>query len=143
MSERKKLIEELIANFHAIRNKLHAKTMHTGSKGYLPHSQLYVLSIIEKTPEIGIKELAKEVHVTSSAATQLVDSLVVGGYVVRKPDKKDRRALHLGLSKKGLQQVVFLRKQRFAKVKKLFDVLSEEELRTYLSLHRKILSRYE
>lgn len=130
-----------MANFHSMRNKMHAKIMQSGHKGRITHSQLFVLSIIEQHNNIGLKKISKMLSISSSAATQLVDGLVDNGYVVRKANSKDRRALQLELSTKGSKHITGLKNKRMKIVSALFDVLNDKELETYLKLHKKILSK--
>ncbi len=141
MENRKKLIEEIMANFHAMKNKMHVQGIQPGSKASITHSQLFVLAIIEKNCDIGIKEISQKLNISSSAATQLVDGLVDNGYVVRKADSNDRRALQLELSTKGSKQITELKDRRMKMMITLFDALNDNELETYLNLHKKILSK--
>ncbi len=140
MTNRKKLIEEIMANFHAMRNKMQTH-MQLGREDYITHSQFFVLVIIEQHHNIGIKEISKKLNISSSAATQLVDELVENGYVVRKADLKDRRALQLELSPKGQKHITDLKNKHIKTLASLFDALSDEELKIYLKLHKKILSK--
>ncbi len=141
MANRKKLIEEIMAGFYAMKNKMHAKIMQPGRKDCITHSQLFVLAIIEEHRNIGIKEISNMLGISSSAATQLVDGLAENGYAVRKADSKDRRALQLELSIKGRRHITGLKNKRMKMVAMLFDALNDEELETYLKLHKKILSK--
>lgn len=141
MENRKKLIEEIMTNFHAMKNKMHVQGAQTGSKDGITHSQLFVLAIIERNQNIGIKEISEKLNISPSATTQLVDGLVENGYVVRKADSEDRRALQLELSPKGTKQIAELKDKRMKMMSALFDVLSDKELEIYLKLHKKILSK--
>lgn len=141
MSNRKKLIEEITANSHALRGKMHVKNILHNDKDGITHSQLFVLAIIHQNQNIGIKEIAKMLNISSSATTQLVDGLARKGYVVRKANSKDRRALHLELSTKGQEHVVDFKKRRLKKMTILFSALNEKDLDTYLTLQKKILSK--
>lgn len=140
MANRKKMIEEIMACFHAMRNKMHAKIMQSGHKDFITHSQLFVLAIVEEHRNIGIKEISKMLCISSSAATQLVDGLAESGYVTRKADSRDRRASQIELSTKGKKHIAGLKNKRVKMVAALFDALSDKELETYLKLHKKILS---
>ncbi len=140
MSSRKQLIEEIGASFHALRNKMQAKVIQPGLKDCITHSQLFVLSIVEQNHDIGIKEISKKLGISSSATTQLVDGLVENNFVVRKTDAKDRRALQLELSPKGKKHISQMKKNYMKTMTFLFDTLSDRELETYLSLHKKILT---
>lgn len=141
MANRKKVIEEIMASFHAMRNKMHVTMAQSEPKDAITHSQLFVLAIIEKCHDIGIKEISKKLSISSSAATQLVDGLVENGYVVRKADAADRRALQLELSVKGRSHIAELKNKRLETIATLFDALNDRELKTYLNLHKKILSK--
>lgn len=141
MPNRKKLIEEFMASFHAMKNKMHTQGIQPESKDHITHSQLFVLAIIERNRDIGIKEISEKLNISSSATTQLVDGLVENGYVVRKADLKDRRALQLELSAKGNKQIAELKNKRIKMMETLFDALNDKELETYLKLHKKILSK--
>ena len=138
MATRKKLVEEIIASFHAIKNKMHPRIMQLGGKGSITHSQLFVLAIIEQHHDIGVKEISKKLNISSSATTQLIDALVNNGYVIRKTDSKDRRALLLGLSTKGQKHIANLKNKRIKMISDLFDVLTDKELEIYLMLHKKM-----
>ena len=50
--------------------------------------------------EIMLKDIAKSVKVTPGAASQMVDFLVKKGYVDRKQNEHDRRAVIITLSEK-------------------------------------------
>ncbi len=141
MANRKELIEEIMASFYAMKNKMHAKVMRPGRKNYITHSQLFVLAIIERHHNIGIKEISKTLNISSSAATQLVDGLVENDYVVRKADSKDRRALQLKLSAKGQKHIHLLKNKHMKAIAALFNVLNDKELQMYLTLHKKMLSK--
>jgi DNA-binding MarR family transcriptional regulator len=139
MEDRKKLIEEIMASFYAMKNKVYSNKSQSRSGAHITHSQLFVLGIIEKNNDIGIKEIAKKLNISSSAATQLVDGLVESGYVTRKHNPKDRRALHLELSTKGWKYVSDFKNRCIKSMMALFGALSDKELKTYIALHKKIL----
>lgn len=130
-----------MASFHAMRNKMHANVIQHRRKDSITHSQLFVSAIIERHRNIGIKEISKRLNISPSAATQLVDGLVENGYVVRKVDSKDRRALQLELSANGRKHITELKNKRMKIMAAIFDTLNDEELKTYLRLHKKILSK--
>ncbi len=140
MTPRKQLIDEIMANFQAMKNKMHAQVGAHSSKLGITHSQLFVLAIIEKNQNIGIKEISRKLNITSSASTQLVDGLVAKGYVIRKSSSKDRRALHLSLSPQGRSHIADMKKKRMKMMMKFFDPLNDEELATYLALYKKIVT---
>ena len=54
MSDRKKLIEGIITNFQAMKNKMHARMMQREGEAKITHTQLFVLAIIEKNENLRI-----------------------------------------------------------------------------------------
>ncbi len=140
MANRKKLIEEIMASINAMKNKMQFKIMQEGSKDRITHSQWFVLCFIDQYKNLGIKEISKMLCITSSAATQLVDGLVESGYVERKTNSDDRRSLQLALSSKGKKNIVMMKKQHIKTMEAVFSALSDKELETYNTLHKKILN---
>ena len=65
----------------------------------VPHTTLYSVIDLAGTP-IGV--LAQRVGVSKQAMSQLVDDLVVKGYVERREDPQDRRSRIVTLTDKGL-----------------------------------------
>src|SRR5262245_52124780 len=100
MTKRQKLIEEILHSFHAIRNITKAKAVGLGHQKFIAHSRWFVLMMIEHFKKRSIKDIANEMEISSSAATQLVDILVQAGFVIRGEDAKDRRLVELRLSAK-------------------------------------------
>src|SRR3989338_5172757 len=139
MSKRKILLEEITTAFHAIKNKMHAKMMHK-NKGNITHSQEFALFTISQSKDTGIKEISKMLCTSSSAATQLVNELVKQGYVIRRTNSKDKRALHLEVSKKGHAQILKTKLQHSKIISSLFSSLTNRELKNFIALNKKILN---
>ncbi len=106
MEDRKKAIQEIINNFQIVKNRMHAKLM--SEPNAITNSQWFVLDIIDRHADFGIKDVSLMLGISSSAATQLVNSLVDNGYVARSQDLKDRRGLNLALSKKGKKMCLII-----------------------------------
>ena len=96
MQKRKKAIEQIVNNFQILKNKMYLKVV-INQKKEITNSQWFVLCIIEKHPNFGIKEISKILSISSSAGTQLVNGVVKNGYVLRATNLKDRRELNLKL----------------------------------------------
>jgi DNA-binding MarR family transcriptional regulator len=141
MTYRKNQIENLIQMFHVIRRKTLTGTVMLSPQNQIPNSQWIILHAVFHNEGIGIKELSNILGISSSAATQLVDSLVKQGHLVRQVSPDDRRALKIWLSVKTKKAINKSKIEAFAKVDSLFDVLSDEELQTYCDLSKKIIDR--
>jgi DNA-binding MarR family transcriptional regulator len=68
--------------------------------GDVPRNGIYVLGGIARTGS-PLAEIIKELGVSKQAAGQLVDTLVVRGYLDRSPDPEDRRRMIVTLTERG------------------------------------------
>lgn len=69
----------------------------------LSMSQLGALFQIRRRGSSGVTDLGDDLGVTSSAASQLLERLVLQGLILRSEDPSDRRVKQLVLTEKGLQ----------------------------------------
>ena len=138
MPDRKDQIGELLANLNALRRMVMRYRDSYLKQRNLTYSQAWVLRVVKKHDGIGLKEIADLLGITSSAATQLADTLVKRGYLSRKRSPEDRRALKVRLSDQGKKQVDVLQMEN---LEKLFDVFDDEELLKYCELNKKIINR--
>lgn len=149
MKTRKQYIEGITEDMQIIRRKLvaqwSAKPYKLGDDKNLrikiTSSQWSALAIVMRHEKINITELAEMLGVTASAATQLVDQLVVKGYLVREDKVSDRRTLSLSLSNLCKKKISEMRAKHTDQFKYMFDVLSDKELEQYDSLNKKIIER--
>ena len=138
MLDRKEQIGELLANLNAVRRMVMRYRDSYLQQRNLTYSQLWVLHVVKEHDGIGVKEIADLLGITSSAVTQLVDTLVKRGYLSRERSPEDRRALKVRLSDQGKKQVDVLQMKN---LEKLFDVFDDEELLKYCELNKKIINR--
>ncbi|WP_165490008.1 MarR family winged helix-turn-helix transcriptional regulator [Propioniciclava sinopodophylli] len=65
-----------------------------------PH-QARALRLVARLEPVRMADLAEHLHVAARSATDVVDSLVAGGWVARSPDPADGRARLLSLTASG------------------------------------------
>jgi DNA-binding MarR family transcriptional regulator len=140
--DRSALIAQLMESLNAIRNKLVADAHSDFDGEQIRHSQFLVLHIVRQHEGIGVKELAKLLGVTSSAATQLVDGLVKKGFITREESLQDRRVSVLRQSDEGRRRIEQKQSQLAEKMSSLFEVLSDAELAEYCELNRRIAESF-
>jgi len=138
MTNRKKIIEDLLQNMHAMRHKLMVGYT-TKKEVAITPSQSFVLRFVAKNSSANVKAITQALNITSSAATQLVDGLVDKGYLVRKDNPDDRRIITLSLSLKAKKLFKEFKEQRLQKMMEIFDVLTDEELTRYAVLNKKLV----
>lgn len=141
MINRKQKIEELMENFQSLKRTMMFHATPSMKIPRITSSQWGALMFVEARGESTVKDLAQALGITSSAATQLVDGLVISRYVARETSKKDRRTVILTLSKKTKTQVEEMKKEGLQKFLKLFKVLNDKEFDQYILLNKKIVER--
>ena len=67
--------------------------------------------------------------VSKQAASQLVDTLVLRGYVERSPDPNDRRRMNVTLTERGVGAADVIRDARISVDERLAAEISETEMR--------------
>lgn len=106
-----------------LRDELHSVTVH--QLGVLLHLRAGTLTM---------RELAKELDVSESAATAVTDRLVRQDLVVRQDDPSDRRIVRLALSAAGATLVTKLHETACRKTASLLSVLSDRQLAQLISI---------
>ncbi len=130
-----KIISLFFTVFRAFKQKLDL-----GNPLYqMPLAQMETLRFIGENKKVLMKQVADFLAITPPSATALINNLVKMGYVERGSDKKDRRAIHLSLTKKGA--VILKRgiKDRCESLAKLLDNLSDKEQLEFLNILQKMV----
>jgi len=141
MTSRKQLIEEILSNFSAIRKKAFSAGFYLHQKNQVTPSQWQLLHLISHHDGIGVKEIAEHLGVTSSAATQMIDSLVDDGLLVRANSPEDRRAIKIKISEKSKKHMKLMREKVFKHLATIFETLTDKELVQYNKINKKIIDR--
>lgn len=68
--------------------------------GFTP-AQMHAIEVIGHTGQLKMKELAKQMGLTTGTITLMVDKLEKCGAAQRKPHKNDRRSILVSLTEKG------------------------------------------
>jgi DNA-binding MarR family transcriptional regulator len=140
MNARREKIEELVESLQALRRGMIGHATHHSPAPALPPSQWIALIYIKQHAPTSVKEVARALTITSSAATQLIDSLVENGYVVRTQDPRDRRGVSLTPSKKTRGHVAKMRRAAVRKFERMFSSLSDREFNQYCALSKKMIT---
>ena len=141
MNDKKPWYEEVVVPAllrHARTTYGQAMRRALAEAGYddIPKNGMYVIGgMALGTSEIPLGQLVKELGVSKQAAGQLVDSLVLRGYLKRDEDPNDRRKSNITLTERGRAAAVVqaaAREQIDAKL--LARVGQEDVLRTRRTL---------
>ncbi|HRB82449.1 MAG TPA: MarR family transcriptional regulator [Nitrospira sp.] len=110
-------------------------------KGLSPQ-RLRILGSIHERPRI-MSELKKELGVTATNVTALVDSLEKDGLVVRTRHPTDRRATVIELSDKVMTELSPRCTEYKEQVAELFSDLSDQECKAFVKTLEKLWSRLQ
>lgn len=67
----------------------------------IPGNGLYVIGALAFSADTPLGDIIRDLRVSKQAAGQLVDALVLRGYLEREVDPQDRRRLKVGLTERG------------------------------------------
>jgi DNA-binding MarR family transcriptional regulator len=106
--------------------------------------QIHLLFTISASPEgLSAKELAERSSITPGAVTQFVNALVDKGLVAREGDPNDRRVVMLKATVLAKKQREKFRKEQATLMAKIFEGLSNDELKQLIALFTKMADYYE
>jgi DNA-binding MarR family transcriptional regulator len=106
--------------------------------------QLHLLFTIDShKEEMSAKELAERSSITPGAVTQFVDTLVERGLVAREGDPNDRRIVRLKLTEQAKGQLEQFRKKHLAVMSKIFEALTDDEIKQLIALFTKMDTYHE
>ena len=138
-------MQKILTSFDIVRRRIFRKTR------FAKQNKLYGLSLRQSAavsivmqltadrPEgVTLKEFSKEMQVSSPAASIMIDSVVVKGFVERVPDAVDRRVVRIRLSEKGKRIVNEVRGLIFSGMEKLSSALTAEERQQMLGIADKL-----
>ena len=142
MTNRTQKVKDLMESLGSLRRHMVFPPIHSVQPARVTPAQRGLLLLIEERGQSTVKDAARALGISSSAATQLVDGLVANGYVVRAEDASDRRKVTLTLSKETTKQVAQIKKQVLQNMLKLFAGLDDRELDQFILLNKKIVARF-
>lgn len=104
--------------------------------------QFATLSIMKELEPLAVGELAKQMKLSKSSMTQLLDRLVKMNWVERVHASEDRRKVQLKLTKSGQKAVVKLRQNLIKEMEEIFGFLEKKDIDDLLRVHAKIINHF-
>jgi len=106
-------------------------------------SQMSLIEYAASNPDCGIQEMAKALNLSTPTVSIGVRQLEKEGFIARKPNPKDGRAVHLFLTTEGKE--IHRRAHTFqhTKIKKLLSGLTPEERETLVCLLEQAINNAE
>ena len=144
MPTRKQTISKILGSFQIIRRALLQQVAEQQAceqdENSVTLSQQMTLLTVAARGAVSVKEIASARMISSSAATQVVNSLVKKGYLIRSQDESDRRATVVSLGPEYQQRVDAKVGNAAAYLTPVFSSLSKEELEEYERLNNKLVN---
>lgn len=97
-----------------------------------------LLCIHSSNQRILVGEIAKELELTPSRTTNIINVLEKKGFVFRENDERDKRKVYISLSEEGRRQVAERYQDAVKKYSILFERLGERDAREYFRILGKI-----
>lgn len=87
-----------------------------------------VIDMLQTGEKISCKELAKTMRLSTSRCSRIFERLQCKGYVVRKPNPHDRRAVEVSLTAKGVRIKKDIERLKAQCEKKIFGVIEPKNI---------------
>jgi len=101
--------------------------------------QFETLQYIKEKENLLMNDISRYFFITPSATTFLIDGLVSKNFLVRMPDKNDRRVMRLKLTEKGDDFLDKEIKWKLEKLDEIFSILSKNEKDELEKILKKII----
>lgn len=103
------------------------------------NSQAYVLMLLRNQKAMPVSEIGKQLMISPSNTTPLIDKLINERLVVRRPDKSDRRVINVAITCRGLERLDELYMANADIFKSKLSNLSDDDLNLLLLSLQSIL----
>ncbi|QNQ82023.1 MarR family transcriptional regulator [Lactobacillus sp. PV037] len=130
MNELYKEINDALYNTYYGINRIEEEELKKSRFKDLTVKEMHAIDAITLHGELTVSQVASKLHVSRATITATVDRLVRKGYVKRVRDEKDRRVIHLKLTKKGRVLCRAYHAYHNMMVKSFLQNLDEDELKT-------------
>lgn len=101
-------------------------------------SHIVILGLLKLKARCKMNEIAKALHISTSAATGMVDRMVKAGLLKRVPGENDRRIINIEATQKGKKISEDIQEHRHKFVMDVFGKLRPSEREGFLGTMKKI-----
>ena len=91
----------VLRQFRLVFNAVKTHFQQVEKRAGIGGAQLWALSVIQSNPGVGLGQLATEMEIHQTTASNLVKGLTTLGLIASKRDDTDRRAIQLHILSKG------------------------------------------
>ena len=105
----------------------------------LSQSELLFFGSLDQCTSISSLELAKNMGLSASRISRVIEKLVVDGYLDRSVDKADRRAITLCLTAEGKKIKAEIDRNRYECEARLLKVLPDSDIEKFREIIGKVI----
>ena len=129
---RRPLADDVLIELTAWQSRLRMAAFQGWARDALSIVHLSVLAALEVHGPLSMTKLAEVMDVSVASATGIVDRMEKRGVVRRRHDETDRRVVLVEITKAGAKVSSDMEKNRNQRLRKLLDVLTDDELSSFL-----------
>jgi len=122
---------EILSLIYEMKKKCAAIDNQLMEQLHLSQSELLFFSSLDQCTGINSPELAKNMGLSPSRISRVIENLVVDGYLDRNQDKTDRRAITLCLTESGKKIRAEIDRNRQECEARLLTVLPESDIEKF------------
>ena len=130
-SSKEELTQRFIESAHQMYAQVRSEPTEEWTELELTMPQFRTLLLLSREPQ-RMGAIAGQLNSSQSAATSMIDRLVVKSLVVRVPDKDDRRVVACQLTASGREEIERLWRISQMRIRRIADHLTTDELRTVI-----------
>ncbi len=135
---RKKLIEKFLRSYFRFHRLVDASCGCSVDERRLNRAQIELLYMLQKHGSMTVGEIAHISTITSSAVTQMVESMDQLGFITRAEEPGDRRVVRIALSAVGQKFYKQFHAKHIDLVDSYMKDVSVDELQTLIRIQDKI-----
>lgn len=98
---------------------------------------------LDQVGRTSMQQILEETRLLKSLLNRTVRSLEEKGLLVRERDAKDQRRVYVRPDPQKLETFLSVHEESISKIKKIMDLVGEEDARTFIRIYEKLLNAPE
>lgn len=132
-------VERLFSTMMQLGKLMSQQTRETHEEKKATMLQFMALHYLKEQPNGTPSEIGRLLELSKSSATQLIERLVIAGFVKRVHDKEDRRNVRLKITESGEEEFIVLKKKMIGKMQRIFSKIPVKDLRELIRIQTNLV----
>ncbi|MBC2581063.1 MarR family winged helix-turn-helix transcriptional regulator [Clostridium sp. DJ247] len=138
MQEISDYAEELVDIFRSLNNKFKKTIEKEVSEYGITMPQVMLLHVLYHKPGITLNELSKELSLSKSTVSGIVDRLGKSGYVIREIPENNRRIVKISLSNNAIEKAYIIKDIKTKYICQMLQQLDIKEVENMINELKKL-----